>query len=162
MPTPTGQVRMPTRRQWLRSSSSFDLPDELSTVPARHLGRATDAVPIDLAHDPFRTSIPFRRHGRAPARLDVTALRSCSHPVLADASESGSVCRRRQRSGPSRRPGKADAAPAQTRRVSMKFWPAELVQLSWLLRDHQAVEADWRLADHRGAGDLRPGGAVTM
>ena len=65
-------------------------------------------------------------------------------------AESGSVCRHKKGGGhwppPSTKPIRSEP---QTRRVSTKFWPAELVQFSWLVDTIRQLKltAVWRISD---------------
>ena len=94
----------------------------------------------------------------------------CSHRVPADASGNAAELRakpgavQRKDGGTGRRKGRRPVAASdqlrscwfRLRRVSTKCWPAELVQLSWLVETSRQLKLIVRLADQRGAVDLAP------
>jgi len=83
-------------------------------------------------------------------RKITVSLGSCSHRVPADASTNrGDVCRHkkgRRLAPPSCR---IDVCEPQARRVSTKFWPLALVQLSWLIETIRQLKLTgvWRISE---------------
>ena len=78
------------------------------------------------------------------------SLGSCSHRVPADASTNqGDICRHKKDGGLRRRPFSWIFASLQARRVSTKFWPLALVQLSWLVEIIRQLKLTgvWRISE---------------
>ena len=64
--------------------------------------------------------------------------------------KSGNLCRHKKDGGqPAAVFGEGECSLVQTRRVSTKFWPLELVQLSWLVETIRQLKltAVWRISD---------------